>query len=384
MSLKIHYLDHAAATPLDERVFLAMQPYLKEDFYNPSSSYAGGRRVRGALEKARTNIAGLLGAKPVDIIFTAGATESIHMALVGVLSEGGHAVIGATEHVAVRSAAEAYPHSIAASDSRGLVTAEAVRAAMKDDTVLISLALADSEFGTVQPIAEIARLVETEREKRQLAGNRTPLYLHSDGSQAVNTLNLKVSRLGVDMLSLNAAKCYGPKQVGLLWLKSPIQLKPFLTGGGQERGLRSGTENVAGAVGFAMALELAQKGARHENERLNRLRDDLKKRLQTALPELIFDGHPKHCLPGHIHIHLADLDAERVVFHLDNEGVYVATGAACAANKSTRSSALTAIGLTPEEADGSLRITLGHMNDIADMPVVADKIINAIRVERGL
>lgn len=382
--MKTYYLDHAAATPLDERVFLAMQPYFIDDFYNPSSSYAGGRRARAALEKARSNIAGILGAKPVDIVFTAGATESIHLAIDGILSSGGHAVIGATEHAAVRAAVEPYPHSVAKSDSRGLVSAEAIQAVLRPDTVLISLALADSEFGTVQPLADIARLVEVEKEERRRVGNTTPLYLHSDGSQAANTMDLKVSRLGVDMLSLNAAKCYGPKQVGLLWLKPSVHLKPLLTGGGQERGLRSGTENVAGAVGFAMALELSQKGAHSENVRLRTLRDDLIKRLQEALPELVFDGHPKRCLSGHIHLHLSDLDAERVVFHLDNDGVYLATGAACAANKSTRSPALAAIGLTPKEADGSLRITLGHLNDLTDMAVVADKIINAIKVEKEL
>lgn len=384
MGKKVYYLDHAAATPLDERVFLAMQPYLKDEFYNPASSYEGGRRARTALETARTNIAGLLGAKPADIIFTAGATESIHIAIDGVLSTGGHAVIGATEHAAVRSAVERYPHSVAAADKRGLVTAEAVTVAVQDDTVLVSVALADSEVGTVQPLAEIARALEIIRQKRRETGNPAPLYLHSDGSQAANTMDLKVSRLGADMLSLNAAKCYGPKQVGLLWLKPSVQLKPFMTGGGQERGLRSGTENVAGAVGFSMALELAQKGAHSEGARLRELRNDLIERLQSALPELKIDGHPKRFLPGHIHIHLAGLDAERVIFHLDNDGVYIATGAACAANKDTRSPALSAIGLTPEEADGSLRITLGHLNEAADMPQVAEKIINAIGVERNL
>ena len=380
----ILYLDHAAATPLDERVFSAMQPYLTDVFYNPSSSYEGGRRARLALETARESIAGLLGAKAHDIIFTAGATESINLALTGVLQNGGHAVVGATEHAAVRATAAAYPHDFAIADARGIVAPEAVRAVLRDDTVVVSVALADSEFGTVQPVRAIAALIEAERVRRREAGNQTPLYFHTDGSQAASALDLKVSRLGVDMLTLSAAKCYGPKQVGLLWCKPSVKLSPLLHGGGQERGLRSGTENIAGAVGFASALEFVQKGRHVENERLSAIKRALIAQLEARVPDVMIDGHASRCLPGHLHIHVAGLDAERVVFRLDMQGVYVATGAACAANKATRSPALTAVGLTPEEADGSLRISLGHLTTSADMPHIADVLISAIEAERVL
>lgn len=384
MSSKVHYLDHAAATPLDERVIAAMQPYLTDVFYNPSASYAGGRQARQALEEARQAIASVLGAKAHDIVFTAGATESIHLALEGVLRGGGHAVIGATEHAAVRTAVEPYKHSIARADTRGLVSAAAVREVLRDDTVVVSVCLADSEFGVVQPMHEIAAVVDDERQRRRRVGNTTPLYLHTDGSQAATLLDIKVSRLGVDMLSLNAAKCYGPKQVGLLWLKPSVRLAPLMGGGGQERGLRSGTENVAGAVGFALALELVQKQRHSEAKRLAELRQALLSPLLAALPELIVDGHPKRQMPGHIHLHLDGLDAERVVFHLDNKGIFIATGAACAANKATRSPALEAVGLSPSAADGSLRLSLGHLTQLEDMPFVAEQIIEAIKTERVL
>lgn len=384
MSDTIIYLDHAAATPLDERVFLAMQPYGSEVFYNPSASYAGGRAARAALEDARHTIASLLGAKAHDCIFTAGATESINLALGGILKSGGHAIVGATEHMAVRAAVEAYPHTIATVDTYGRVSPDSVRASLRDDTVVVSIALADSEFGTIQPISAIAAVVEAERVCRRKAGNQTPLYLHSDGSQTAGVLDLKVSRLGIDMLTLNAAKCYGPKQVGLLWLKSSVRLQSYLGGGGQERGLRSGTENVAGAVGFAKALELAQGGRHSENERLGAMKRELTERLVARLPGLVVDTHPKRSLPGHLHVHVAGLDAERVVFRLDMQGVYCATGAACAANKNTRSAALIAAGMSPEEADGSVRISLGHLNQATDIPRIAESLIAAIEAERAL
>ncbi len=384
MGEEIVYLDHAAATPLDSQVVAVMQPYFTEVFYNPSASYEGGRMAKVALETARRDCAAILGAKSDEIIFTAGATESVAMALRGVLQSGGHAVIGATEHAAVRAAVEEFPHDFAASDQRGVITPEAVKSALRDDTIVVSVALADSEFGTVQSLRDIAAVLELVRDERRTAGNSTPLWLHCDASQAATSLDLKVSRLGVDMLTLNAAKCYGPKQTGLLWMKPAIILAPFLGGGGQERGLRSGTENVAAAVGFARALQLAQANRHAENERLSLLRTILSDELTNSIVGLVIDGNLKKHLPGHLHIHVPGLDAERVVFHLDSKGVYVATGAACAANKATRSPALEAVGMTPEEADGSLRFTLGKLNDEAQIRRVVPVIVNAIQTERLL
>lgn len=384
MGERIYYLDHAAATPCDPRVVSVMQPYLTDLFFNPSASYAGGQQAKKALEEARERIGLILGAKANDIIFTAGATESINLALLGAVPRNGHIVISGVEHPAVFEAAKQRSYSVAVVDSRGYVTPEAVREAITDETTLVSIALADNEFGTVQPIADIARMLEIVREERKSRGVMTPLYLHTDGSQAALSLDVKVSRLGVDMLTLNAGKTYGPKQVGLLWVKPQVKIVSLIYGGGQERSLRSGTENVAGAVGFAEALEGAQQGRHEENARLKGMRHALIEQLQRELPDMVVDGHPKRHLPGHLHIHIPGLDAERVVFHLDNEGIYIATGAACAANKATRSPSLEAVGLSAEEADGSLRITLGHLNAEQDIPYIAERIAAAIQAERGL
>lgn len=381
---RTYYLDHAAATPCDERVLAAMLPYMSTVFYNPSSPYSGGREARHALNQARQDIAVLLGAKAHDVIFTAGATESINLAIQGILSAGGHAVISGIEHPAVRSVADHYPHTIVNPNKQALITPEDVRNAINDDTTLVSIVMADSEFGAVQPLADIARTIEGVRVERANRGNKTPLYFHTDASQAALSLELKVARLGVDMMTLNAGKCYGPKQVGLLWIASHVHLQPLVYGGGQERSLRSGTENVAGAVGFARALQLAQGGRHTEAQRLKAMRAEMIKQLKAAVPGIVFDGSTHKYLPGHIHIHIDGLDAERVVFHLDTEGIFVATGAACAANKATRSPSLEAIGLSPSEADGSLRITLGHLNNIQDVPFVVERIANAIAVERQL
>lgn len=383
MSKDAIYLDYAAATPLDDRVLQAMEPYWSEVFYNPSSPYGGGRQAREALESARSEVASVLGAKSNDVVFTAGATESIQIALVGLLSQGGHAVVGATEHAAVRGAVASYPHSVAPADHRGYITPDAVQNVIQDDTVVVSIALADSEFGTVQPISDIAHMIEQVRLERQKRGVKTPLYLHSDGSQAASALELKTSRLGVDLLSLNAAKCYGPKQVGVLWVRSGLVLQPIVSGGGQERGLRSGTENVAGAVGCARALSLVQAARHSENKRLEEPRSYLVQQLEQV-EDLVIDGHSKKHLPGHLHVHVPGLDAERVVYRLDMANIFVATGAACAANKGVRNPSLEAVGMTSEQADGSLRISLGRGTTMEQVEVAASAIKQAIEQEGGL
>lgn len=353
------YLDHAAATPMDDRVLAAMQPYFTELFYNPSSPYAPALNVRRSYEAAKQTIASSIGAKPDELVMTAGATESINLAFSSI---GGHVVTANIEHHAVLAAAKLQDHTIVASDERGLVVADVVKEAIRPDTRLVSIALANNEIGTVQPLRDIAMVVKTEREKRLEQGDTTPIYLHSDASQGAGQLDVHMSRLGIDLLTLNAGKVYGPKQVGLLWAASHVRLRPHIVGGGQERGLRSGTENVAGVVGFARAMELAEKHRKYESERLQKLRDNLQSQLLAAFPDAIISGYQKRRLPGHLHISFPGLDAERLVFALEMRGVLVATGSACAANKGTRSHVLTAIGLAPAVADGSLRVTLGKLS----------------------
>lgn len=378
------YLDYAAATPLDERVFIAMQPYLTEKFYNPSAAYSAAREVRVALDEARQQLASVIGAKRDEIVLTAGATESINIAFRGLLSSDDHVVIGATEHPAVRAIAAEYDYTEAASDAKGIVTPGAVDAAITDRTKLVSVTAADSELGTIQSLSKIAEKIEAIRHDRRRRGVKQPLYFHSDASQAAGVIDLHVARLGVDLLTLNAAKCYGPKQVGLLRAAANAPLRPYILGGGQERGLRSGTENIAGAVGFAVALTSAQKHRHSESERLRKLRDRLESLLVASIPSLVVNGSAKKRLPGHLHVSLGGLDAERVVFHLDTLGVYVATGAACAANKGTRSSVLTAAGMSETLADGSLRFSLGRQTSEKDVEQAASSIIAAITKEAAL
>lgn len=384
MSNPIIYLDHAAATPLDERVFRVMEPYFSERFYNPSAPYAAARAVRADLEDARHRLAIAIGGKQDEVILTAGATESVNLAINGLLRSGGHAVIGATEHQAVTQAVAPFPHATAPADMHGIITPEAVSGAIGDETILVSITAADSELGTVQPLKKIAAVLEVVRADRRGRGIKTPIYFHSDASQVAGALDLHVSRLGVDMLTLNASKCYGPKQVGLLWLRSNIQLEPIVRGGGQERGLRAGTEYVAGAVGFAAALEIAQAERHVEGKRLSGLRNLLEKGLTSELPELVVNGHSKRRLPGHLHVSLDGLDAERVIFRLDEEGILAATGAACAANKNTRSSVLEAVGLADSLSDGSLRFTLGQLVNEAMIRRAIPVIVRAIREEASL
>ena len=360
MSDEVIYLDHAAATPLDKRVLASMQPYFVELFYNPSSPYAPALQVRRGYESAKHTIAQVIGGKPDELVMTAGATESINLAFGSV---SGHVVTANIEHHAVLEAAQrANSHTIISSDEKGIVTAGAVKNAICADTQLVSIALANNELGTIQPLRDIAAVIQREREARLESGNTTPIYLHSDASQGVGQIDIHVARLGVDMLTLNAGKIYGPKQVGLLWTASHVRLLPQIVGGGQERGLRSGTENVAGVVGFAKAMELAERHRKSESQRLAGLRDSLQKTLAGAFPGAVVSGNQKRRLPGHLHISFPGIDAERLVFLLEMRGVLVATGSACAANKGTRSHVLTAIGLPPEIADGSLRLTLGHLS----------------------
>jgi cysteine desulfurase len=311
MSSETIYLDHAAATPLDPRVLAAMQPYFSDLFYNPSSPYAPALLVRRDYDAAKQTIAHTIGAKGDELVMTAGATESINLAFKSI---GGHVVTAVIEHHAVLEAAKQYDHTIVASDPRGQVSSEAIKSAIRPDTRLVSVALANNELGTVQPIRDIAAVIHAERERRLSSGDTTPIYLHSDASQGAGQLDIHVARLGVDLLTLNAGKVYGPKQVGLLWAASHVRLQPYIVGGGQERGLRSGTENVAGVIGFAKAMELAEQHRKFESERLRALRDSLQATLVQAFPEAVVSGHEKRRLPGHLHISFPGIDAERLVF----------------------------------------------------------------------
>jgi len=372
------YLDHASATPMDRRVIDAMQPYLSELFFNPSSPYSVAVDVRRDYESAKQTLAQLIGGKSDEIVITAGATESINLAFSGITC---HVVTPTIEHQAVLAVAKMHDVTLVDVDARGMVSAFSIKSAIRPDTQLVSVAIANNELGTIQPLRDIAQVIKEEREARLRNGNINPIFLHSDASQGVGQIDINVARLGIDMLTLNAGKIYGPKQVGLLWASSSVKLHPVILGGGQERGLRSGTENVAGVIGFAKALSLVSEHRKFESDRLKDLRDKLESALENTFPEAVVSGHKKHRLSGHLHISFPGLDAERLIFGLENRKVMLATGSACAANKGTRSHVLNAIGMPPEIADGSLRITLGHLSTEENIKLAGEIIVEEVARE---
>jgi len=379
MSEELIYFDHAAATPVDPVVFEAMRPYFSENFFNPSSPYAPAVEVRRDYQEAKGRIARELGVLADELVMTAGATESVNLAF---SAASGEVAVAAIEHAAVLEAGRPSKQIKIMPDKKGRITPEAVSKALTPEVGFLSVGLANGELGTVQPIAEIARVVEVERQRRREAGEVRPLIFHSDASQGLNLLDIKIKRLGVDLLTLSAAKIYGPKQVGLLWARPGVKMRPDIAGGGQELGLRSGTENVAGVIGFAIAMELAAKRRKTEVERLRGLRDDLQERLADEFPEIIINSDSKKGLVSFLNVSFPGLDAERLIYLLEARGVMLATGSACAANKGQRSHVLEAIGLDEAAINGSLRISLGRLSGEENVKKGAELIIEAVKLEK--
>lgn len=365
------YLDYAAATPVDDAVLTAMQPFWQEDFYNPSASYTSARRVATALADARRAVAATLGARPVELVFTAGGTEANNLAIHGVMARypDAHLAVTAIEHKAVLEVARQYDHSVIPVDERGHVSPEAVVAAITDNTVLVSVMYANNEVGAIQPLAHITQAIAKIRTQRVADGNKLPLYVHTDASQAGNYLDLHVSRLGVDLMTLNGGKMYGPKQTGTLFVKAGIELTPLIWGGGQEKGLRSGTENVAGVVGFATALTYAQECRKTEVERLQKLQNQFEKDLQIVAPNATIHSRGNR-LPNIVHVSFPGVDNERLMMQLDEQGIICAVGSACQASNDDPSHVLMAMGVTPEEAQSSLRFSFGRPTTEKDIATV--------------
>ncbi|MBQ3293019.1 cysteine desulfurase [Candidatus Saccharibacteria bacterium] len=398
------YLDHAAATPVSRRVFEAMKPYFSDEFFNPSSAYLPAKKVAAEYEAAKGAIAHAIGAKVSDLVMTAGATEANNLAFSMVRIGTGPACpsdsssqaalaksscsaehIGpvpilylATEHDSVRKVAQSHGGMAIDVDKNGRILMDDLKAKMTDEVELISVALVNNELGVIQPLSEIAAYIREVRLDRLSRGVKTPIYLHSDASQALNLLNVNVARLGVDLLTLNAAKVYGPKGVGCLYVSHEVKLSPLFVGGGQERGLRSGTENVPGVIGFAKAVEESVSHLNGNRKKYAKWKQILLSELQGY--ELI---NKKHTLDNFIVLCYNGIDAERLIFLLEDKGVYVSTGAACAASKGEKSHVLTAIGLSDSEIAGSLRITLGETNNESQIHEAAKLINEAVAVERG-
>lgn len=363
------YLDHAAATPISDKVLEAMEPYFSVDFFNPSAAYLPAKKVSSDYEAAKGVIAHAIGAKASDLVMTAGATEANNLAFSATST---HILYLETEHDSVRRVAEKRGGMAIKVLPSGVIDLDDLRAKITDETELISISLANNELGTIQPLAEVAGIIREVKLDRLRRGVKRKLLLHSDASQALNLLDINVARLGVDLLTLNAAKVYGPKGVGALYIAHGVKLKPLVSGGGQENGLRSGTENVPGVIGFAKAVQLAKDHLNGNRKKYSVWKKVLLSELSDY--ELI---NKKHSLDNFIVLCYNGIDAERLVFLLEEKGVYVATGAACAASKGVRSHVLKAIGLSDEQIAGSLRITLGETNTEEQIHDVA-KIINEV------
>lgn len=355
------YLDYAAATPIDPVVLKAMQPYFSQQFYNPSALYLAAKSVYKDIGDARVSIAQVIGAKPSEVIFTAGGTEANNLAIHGVMQQfpGKNMLVSQIEHDSVLEPAKTYDHELISVNPDGIVDVQDLRRRINDETVLVSVMYANNEIGTVQPIREIARVIADVKSARAKKGNDLPIYLHTDAAQASNYLDMHVSKLGVDLMSVNGGKIYGPKQTGFLYIKTGTKLQPQVLGGGQERSLRSGTENVAGIIGLSKALQLVTERKKTEIERLSKLQQQFMTELQKAIPAAEINGSLKHRLPNNVHVTILGIDNERIMMELDERGIMCATGSACSASSDEPSHVLSAIGLSDEQAQSSLRFTMG-------------------------
>jgi cysteine desulfurase len=359
------YLDHAAATPIDAVVVKAMEPYYSDYFYNPSATYLAAKRVSEDLKTARNLIAHHLGAKPNEIIFVAGASEANNLAIHGIMSNFPQAnlITSAIEHESVLMPASKHTHKVVSVKPDGRIDLDDLISKIDDNTVLVSVMQANNEVGTLQPLKEVAEVIRSKRLSRK---NDLPLYLHTDATQAANYLDLHCSRLGVDLMSLNGGKIYGPKQSGCLYVKAGVSIAPLIDGGGQEKALRSGTENVAGVIGFATALDIAQTSKKAELSRLSKLQKDFIN-LLSEIDGVKLNGSLKHRLPNNVHISLDGADNERLLIQLDEAGVQAAAGSACSASKEEPSHVLKAIGISDDEARSSIRFSMGRGTSLADI-----------------
>ena len=374
LSERIIYMDHSATTPVRPEVLQAMMPYFTSDFGNPSSIYTIGQEARKAVDDARERIARNLGARMSEIVFTSGGTESDNAALKGVAfairSLGNHIITTTIEHHAVLHTCYqleqfGFDVTYVPVDEYGIVDPQDIVDAITDKTILVSVMMANNEIGTVQPIREIARLVKAEAKQRSQT-----IVFHTDAVQAAGFLDINARSLGVDLLSLSAHKIYGPKGVGLLYIKRGTPFEEQNAGGGQERQRRSGTENVPGIVGFDEALHLAVTEREDNSAHCLRLREKLVQGIFETIDGVRLNGHPELRLPGNVNISFEGVEGEPVLLGLDFAGVCASSGSACSSASLEPSHVLLAIGLTAEMAQGSLRITLGRDNTEEDVDYV--------------
>jgi len=380
--MKRIYLDYAATTPIHSEVVKAMLPYFTEAFGNPSSIHSYGQEAKGAIEEARVKVADFIGAQSEELVFTSGGTEADNFAIKGIAfaneSKGNHIITSSVEHHAVIETCQflerrGFRITYLSVDGDGLVDPDDVRKAITDKTTLISVMHASNEMGTIEPIAEIGK-VATE------AG----IYFHTDAVQTVGHIPVNVNELGVDLLSMSAHKLYGPKGVGALYIRKGTKLTPFMHGGEQERRRRASTENVPGIVGFGKAAELAQHEMGEEAKRLTYLRDQLIKGLLEQIDHTRLNGHPLKRLPNNINVSVDFVEGESMLLNLDLGGICASTGSACSSSSLEASHVLLALGLSHEQAHGSLRFSLGKWTIEEEIERVLDVLPSVVAKLRAM
>lgn len=363
------YMDHAALSLMRDEVARAVEE-VEKGYANPSSIHQDGLRVKEIIDKSRQNIASVLGCSASEVIFTSGGTEGDNLAILGYaranVDRGNHIITSQIEHKAVLEACrklekEGFEVTYLPVDGDGLVNLKDVERAIKEKTILISIMYANNEIGTIEPIREIARIAK-----------RYSIAFHSDACQAAGYLDIDVSTLGVSMMTLNGTKIAGPTGIGVLFVKKGIKLEPLFYGGSQEGGDRPGTENVLGIVGFERALQIVNENKKNEAERLSKLRDRLIGGLMLKIPQSRLNGHREQRLPNNVNMTFPGVEGESLLLMLDEEGVAVSTGSACTSSDLSASHVLEAIGLSNEDSHGSLRFSLGHETDEADIDYVLD------------
>jgi cysteine desulfurase len=370
----MHYLDHSATTPVLPEVKEAMLPFLEEDFGNPSSVHWAGRRAKQAIEDARDRVANAIGAHPAEIVFTGGGTDADNLALKGAAHKmrgnGNHIVTTAFEHHGVLSPLEwlegqDFEVTKVPVGSTGVVDPEAVGSATKKSTILVSVMAVNNEIGTIQPLPDIVRAVK--------AANINAL-VHTDAVQALGNIDVNVGRWGVDLASFSAHKLGGPKGVGALFVRSGVAVEPVTHGGGQERGLRSGTLNVPGIVGFGVAAEIAAKEVDEKEDRVRPMRDRMLAGMKEIVPDLAVNGELDRRVPGNLNVCIPGAEGQILLLLLDQAGIACSSGSACASGAMDPSHVLLAIGVGRDLAKGSLRFTLGRSSTENDVDAVLDSV----------
>ncbi|NOZ61597.1 MAG: cysteine desulfurase NifS [Calditrichaeota bacterium] len=368
--MKKIYFDHSATTPTDPRVVEAMLPYMTEKFGNASSIHSFGREAKVALEEARESIAAFCGAHVNEIYFTSGGTEADNMAIQGVARQywGGkkHFITSKIEHHAVLHTCESleklgFEVTYLKPDKFGMITADAVAAAIRENTVFISIMHANNEIGTINPIAEIG----------EVARARGILF-HTDAVQSFGKLPLDLKNLPVEMLAASGHKIYGPKGVGLLFIRRGVKLSPITFGGAHERNRRPGTENVPGIIGLAKAVEICKNESEREEEKIRQLRDTFWEKIKSRIPDVILNGHPEKRLAGLLNVTFSGIEGEAILLSLDMKGIAASSGSACTSGSTDPSHVLAAMGVKPELARASIRFSLGRANTMEEIDYAVD------------